>query len=268
MGDKREIWYDPLAKVSVTMVDVAESAAALVRGHLCGPTAGAALARAIAAVALLGGETSEADESVTLEVKCSGPLGGVLAECTAAGRLRGYTVKKVLDEFDGVRRFDERAVMGECRLQVTHSAPGRILSQGVSNSLDGYLAGSLQRRARIFVDASVTDECEVALARGLMVEAMPDSIWNLSAGVEPLDRPPRTGRRLSIAAPARKLLDALGLGRAQRRSCAPLAFGCTCSPERAAAMVAALGEDDRAAMPPVASVTCHLCGRTYTVKTK
>ena len=38
-----------------------------------------------------------------------------------------------------------------------------------------------------------------------------------------------------------------------------------CSPERAAAILAALPEAERASLPPVVDVTCHMCGRTCLV---
>ena len=76
MKNCREEWYDPEQKVAVTIVDVTEAAQALARGHLCGPTSAYYLTKALAAVSLLGAETSEKDETVILQMKCSGPLGG------------------------------------------------------------------------------------------------------------------------------------------------------------------------------------------------
>ena len=90
MKDSREEWFDASAKVAVTIVDVTGAAQALARGHLCGPTSAYFLAKALAAAALLGAETSEADEVVSIQMKCSGPLGGFNVECTADGALRGY----------------------------------------------------------------------------------------------------------------------------------------------------------------------------------
>ena len=89
MKDCREEWYDAEAKVSVTIVDVTSAAQELARGHLAGPTASHYLTEALASVALLGAEMSEADETVILQTKCEGPLGGCNVECTAAGTLRG-----------------------------------------------------------------------------------------------------------------------------------------------------------------------------------
>ena len=259
LKDCREEWFDGEAKVSVTFVDVTSAVQELVRGHLAGPTSAHYLARAIAAVALLGKETSAADETVSLQVKCSGPLGGINVECTAMGTLRGYTEKKVLDEFDGMGKPDDRKVIGERQIQVTRSIPGKILSQGISSSLDGYLAGSLQRKACIKVEAVVNDECEVLEARGVMVEDMPDAKELHCC---------RVGELKGISASPRNLLKRLGLDNAELRSTSSLKFACRCSADRATAMLDALSDDERRTLPPTIDITCHMCGRTFTVKTK
>lgn len=256
MKDSREEWFDASAKIAVTIVDVTSAAQALARGHLCGPTSAYFLAKALAAAALLGAETSEADEVVSIQMKCSGPLGGFNVECTADGALRGYTERKTLDGFDGLGKPDAKKAVGERRVQVTRSVPGRIISQGISNSLDGYLAGSLQRKACVYLEASVTDEVEVLEARGVMVEALPDSSASVTDYVP---------EKLSVA--SRNLLKKLGLEHAELRKTTPLRFACRCSPERAAAMLGALGPGERANLPPTVDVTCHMCGRTFTVQT-
>ena len=343
MKDCREEWYDAEKKVAVTIVDVTGAAQELCRGHLAGPTAAHYLTEALASVALLGGEMSEKDETVSLQMKCKGPLGGYNVECTTEGTLRGYTEKKVLDEFDGLGKPDDRKVLGERQIQVTRSVPGRILSQGISTSLDGYFAGSLQRRARLRTEVAVSDEVEVLEARGILVEDLPDSqLGSLgsdrvsigsdrvgvgsdrvgagsdsvgvgsdrvgvgsdrvgagsdSVGVgsdrvsigsdrvsigsdrvgrssggeeETLDDPiltlmdPKHPVKLGVA--SRKILKQLGLEKAELRKTTPRAFACRCSPDRAVAMLAALSEEERKTLPPTIDITCHMCGKTFTVK--
>ena len=253
--DCREEWFDAERRVAVTFVDVTSAAQTLARGHLCGPTSAYFLSKALAAAALLGAETSEKDEVVSIQMKCKGPLGGFNVECTAAGTLRGYTEKKLLDDFDGMGKPDARKVVGDRRIQVTRSVPGRIISQGISTSLDGYLAGSLQRKAVIHLEAAVSDEVEILEARGVMVEEMPDASRTgvLGAAFK------------SLAVAQRNILKQLGLGHAELRRTTPLSFACRCSPERAAAMIAALPESERASLPPIVDVTCHMCGRTCSI---
>ena len=256
LKDCREEWYDSEKKVAVTLVDVTRAAQALARGHLCGPTAAHYLTKAVAAAALLGAEMEAEDETLIIQMKCSGPLGGFNVECTAAGTLRGYTEKKVLDAFDGMGVPKDRMVIGDKQLQVTRSRPGRILSQGISNSLDGYLAGSLQRKACLYLEAVVNDEVEVLEARGALVAALPDSTASVTAFVP---------EKLSVA--SRNILDQLGLGKAELRKTTPLSFACRCSPERAIAMLSALSDEERKTLPPTLDITCHMCGKIFTVKT-
>ena len=256
LKDCREEWYDSEKKVAVTLVDVTRAAQALARGHLCGPTAAHYLTKAVAAAALLGAEMEAEDETLIIQMKCSGPLGGFNVECTAAGTLRGYTEKKVLDAFDGMGVPKDRMVIGDKQLQVTRSRPGRILSQGISNSLDGYLAGSLQRKACLYLEAVVNDEVEILEARGALVEALPDSTASVTAFVP---------EKLSVA--SRNVLEQLGLGKAELRKTTPLSFACRCSPERAIAMLSALSDEERKTLPPTLDITCHMCGTIFTVKT-
>ena len=256
MKDSREEWYDAGRRVAVTIVDVTSAVQALARGHLSGPTAAYYLAEYLAAAALLGAETGERDETLILQMKCSGPLGGLNVECTSDGKLRGYTEKKLLDDFDGMGRPKDSAVLGKTSIQVTRSVPGRIISQGISSTLDCYLAGSLQRKAAIPLEASVTDDVEIAEARGVLVEALPDSACGEVVGT----------RLASLAGSSRNLLNQLGLKSAELKKSTPLAFACRCSPERAVTMLAALSEEERKSLPPTIDITCHMCGRTFTVK--
>ena len=258
MKDCREEWYDAEAKVAVTIVDVTGAAQELARGHLAGPTASHYLAEALASVALLGTEMSEKDETVILQTKCEGPLGGCNVECTAAGTLRGYTEKKVLEDFDGLGRPDDRKVLGKQQVQVTHSVPGRILSQGISTSLDGYFAGSLQRKACLRTEVSVSDEVEILEARGILVEDLPDAKGPMTCC--------RADDVKSLAVASRNILKQLGLEKAELRKTTPLRFACRCSPDRAVAMLAALSDKERKTLPPTIDITCHMCGKTFTVK--
>lgn len=260
-ADCRETWYDDEKKVSVTIVDVTAAAQALARGHLAGPVATYFLTRALASAALLGSEMSEKDETLILQMKCKGPLGGFNVECTSEGTLRGYTEKKTLDEFDGlvsqpIPLRDVKRIVGDRQLQVTRSVPGRILSQGISSSLDGYLAGSLQRKAVIHTAALVTDDVEVKLARGVLVEELPDGKDTGVLGIEP---------KLDVS--SRNLLAQLGLAGAELRGTSPLKFACRCSPDRAVAMLAALKPEERASLPEKLDITCHMCGKIYTIDT-
>ena len=280
MKDELKIALDAQTKLAVTAADCTAAAGALARAHLSGPTASRYLAQALAGASLLGAECSAADETVTFRLDCPGPLGGFLAEATAAGTLRGYTKKKTIDDFDGLGAPQDPAVLGKRgTFEVIRSVPGRILGAGavaveidarqaVAAGLDAHFAQSLQRRVRAAVAAAAGDDGVPVCARGLMVECPPDGDAAAFARVAEAFASGAATKALAAASVSfRTLLKKLGLPQAEMRRATPLAFACRCSTERAAAMLAALPPDERRALPAEVDVTCHMCGRTWTVRT-
>lgn len=279
MKDSRIEYFDANLRIGAVIVDASSAATALAGAHLSGPTAAGVLGSALAGAALLGSEMDLVDETVTWRLDCDGPIGGFLVECTAAGTLRGYTKRKILSDFDGVRVPGAGELFGESgRFEVIRSVPGKILASGsvevspvsFSGGLDGYFNKSLQRRVVTAVaGASGDDPAEGVLSRALMVECAPDGdvdafaeiAANFSGGtIEEALKSPATG--------ARTLLGKIGLRGAEKRRESEIKFECRCSPDRAKAVLAALQPDERESLPPEIDVTCHMCGRTWTVKTK
>ncbi len=279
MNDERIQALDPATKLSVVLCDCTAAADALARGHLSGPTASYYLAEALAGVALLGAETSQDEETVTFRLDCPGPLGGFLVEATAAGTLRGYTKQKILNDFDGLGAPKDAQVLGESgTFEIIRSIPGAILASGavavgkevgVADGLDAFFAQSLQRRVRTAVAAAAGDDGVPVYARGALVECPPDGDAAAFEQVAEAFASGAVQKSLATAAvSARTLLKKLGIPHAEVRSTTPLSFACRCSAERAEAMLAAIPEAERAALPPQLDVTCHMCGRTWTVATR
>ena len=270
---------DSATKIAVLCADVTTAAVQLARGHLSGPTASHYLAEALAGVALLGAETAQEAETVTFRLDCPGPLEGFLVECTAAGTLRGYTKKKILNDFDGLGAPKDAQVLGGSgTFEIIRSIPGAILSSGtvatawkegaVAAGLDAYFDQSLQRRVRTAVAASVGDDGVPLFARGLLAECPPDGDAAAFAQVAAVFASGAAARALASGAAApRTLLKKLRVPQAEIRRTRALSFACRCSAERAAAMVAAIPPDERASLPPTLDITCHMCGRTWTVTT-
>lgn len=271
---------DPASKIAVLCVDCTTAAGQLARGHLSGPTAARYLAQALAGVALLGAETSQKEETVTFRLDCPGPLEGFLVECTAAGTLRGYTKKKILNDFDGMGTPKDVKVLGETgTFEIIRSIPGMILSSGtvatawtkgaVAAGLDAFFDQSLQRRVRTAVTAAANDDGVPVYARGLLAECAPDGDATVFEQVAEVFASGAAAKALAVGAAApRTLLKKLGLPHAEIRKTSPLSYACRCSAERAAAMLAAIPPDERATLPPTLDITCHMCGRTWTISTQ
>ena len=285
MNDERIQALDLETKISVVLCDCTAAARDLARAHLSGPTASHYLAQALAGVSLLGAETSQDEETVTFRLDCPGPLGGFLVEATAVGTLRGYTKLKILNDFDGLGAPKDAKVLGETgTFEIIRSVPGEILASGavavatgeaavrghmVAQGLDAFFAQSLQRRVRTAVAAAAGDDGVPVYARGALVECPPDGDAAAFEKVAEMFASGAVQKALaSSAVSARTLLKKIGLPHAEVRRTDPLSFACRCSAERAEAMLAAIPEAERAALPPRIDVTCHMCGRTWTVATR
>ena len=279
MTDERIQILDPATKLSVVLCDCTAAAGALARGHLSGPTASHYLAEALAGVALLGAEMSQDDEAVTFRLDSPGPLGGFLVEATSAGTLRGYTKQKILNDFDGLGAPKDSKVLGETgTFEIIRSIPGAILASGavavgkkvgVADGLDAFFAQSLQRRVRTAVAAAAGDDGVPVYARGALVECPPDGDAAAFGQVAAAFESGAAQKALAAASVSpRTLLKKLGLPQAELRGTDPISFACRCSAARAEAMLAAIPEAERAALPPQIDVTCHMCGRTWTVSTR
>jgi len=119
------------------------------------------------------------------------------------------------------------------------------------------------------VAAAAGDDGVPVYARGALVECPPDGDAAAFAAVAETFASGAVQKALVTATvSARTLLKKLGLPQAEVRRTDPLSFACRCSAERAEAMLAAIPEAERAALPPQIDVTCHMCGRTWTVATR
>ncbi len=280
MKDERILAVDTQNRMTVVAVDCTSAAADLARAHLSGPTASTYLAQALAGVAMLGAETSRTDETVTFRLDCQGPLEGLLVECTEKGTLRGYTKKKILDDFDG-GRFKDADVLGRSgTVSVIRSIPGAVLASGsvgvgfthrkgtsaIAEALDAYFEQSLQRRVRTALYGAAGEDGVPAIARGVMVECPPDGDLAAFEKVAALFDEGTAAKAVSGATCAvRTLLRKLGSALAEIRDKTDVSFACRCSRERAQGMLDALPPADRASLPPSVDITCHMCGRTWTV---
>ena len=155
------------------------------------------------------------------------------------------------------------------RKTVVSSGSVELADRTVAGGLEALFARSLQRRAFFALAAAAGDDGVPLYARALAVECMPDGDAAAFAALGDFFVSGAAARALaSGAASPRAVLAKLGLPRAEIRSTKPLSFACRCSAERAAAVFASLPEAERAALPPAVDVTCHLCGRTWSVATR
>ncbi|MEI7901022.1 MAG: Hsp33 family molecular chaperone HslO [bacterium] len=268
--------FSPTAKINIIYGEVTDSARELERSHLCGPTAGLIQAEALVGVALLGSELSRPEETVTLRLRVSGPVGGVLVEANADGGLRGYTQVKVLNDLDACEELDASAALGDwAEVQIIRSLPGKILSSAatevtpasVIKGIEQYYRQSLQRQVLVQISALAYGGF-IDGARGLLIECLPDGNQDVFSRIARLVEDSTLIECLEASASLATISETAGLSDCVFQKPKPLQFACRCSIERVENLLTGLSVSDLKAMileDRPAHVFCHMCGQGYQV---
>lgn len=276
VADSLTLAFSPAARIRLAYAEVTDSARELERSHLCGPTAGLIQAEALAGVALLGVDMVEPDETVTLRLRVSGAVGGVLVEACADGGLRGYTQVKVMNDLDACEELDVSSALGEqAEVQIVRSVPGKILSSAstdispasVIKGIEQYFRQSLQRQVLVQVSALAYGGF-LDGARGLMVECLPDADHEKFARVARFFEDGTIIECLESSLSFAALCQTVGLDDCVFENPKPLRFACRCSDERVLGMLEGVPSADLESLvleDRPAQVFCHMCGRGYQV---
>lgn len=225
------------------------------RRHGTYPTATAALGRVLTGAALLGAGLKGPD-SVILRVHGDGPLGGVVAEADAAGRVRGY-VKNPHVDLD---------LNPAGKLDVGGAVP---LSTGeIAEDLAHYLWVSEQTPSAVALGVLVETEGSVRAAGGYLLQTLPSASdgerEQLECNLRALGA---VSHAVNAGAAAADLLGQALAGRdSQILGEQPLQFACRCSHGRVAQMLVSLGAAELEEMIRAeggAEVRCEFCGGVY-----
>lgn len=233
------------------------------------PAVSELLGEACAAAALFTGH-AKVQGRLSIQLRGTGALRTLFAECTAAGTLRG--IARTSEDANDVPR-DLRALGEGSLLAITIENPGTtgrepmryqglvpIESDALVGAFEGYFEQSEQLPTRLLLAA------DGEAAAGLMLQKLPGDAgdadgWNRATALFDTLGP---GELLELAGGT--LLHRLfHQEKLQLLGERPLSFACSCSRERVGAMLESLGADEAyaALADGEASIRCEFCGRTY-----
>lgn len=261
----------PTAGVRGAIVHLDHAWQAIVEHRHYPEVVAALLGEAAAAAALFAGHV-KVDGRLSIQLRSTGALATLFAECTAKGGLRGIVRLR-----DGAHQVpsDLRQLGHDALLAITIENPPLrgdepmryqglvgLQSSRLDAAFETYFAHSEQLPTRLLL------ACDGTRAAGLLLQKLPgsggdeDGFQRVSALFDTLDReellalpPAETVHRLFHE----ELPELLGEK--------PMRFACSCSRERVEAMLVALGPEEAqaavAAGDGQAQVTCEFCGQRY-----
>lgn len=226
------------------------------------------LGEALAAAALFTGH-AKVDGRLSVQLRGSGALRTLFAECTAAGTVRG--IARVEGDPPATREL--RALGEDAVLAITienPTGPGReparyqglvgLDADSLAGAFEGYFRQSEQLPTRLLL---VADDTRAA---GLLLQKLPgdegdEDGWNRASMLfDTLGEAELL--ELSAATLLQRLFHEEGV---QALGQKPLRFACSCSRQRVAAMLHSLGADEAraAVIDGRAEVRCEFCGERY-----
>lgn len=151
------------------------------RRHDLGPTAAAALGRALTGAILIAGLLKD-DQSVQLIFEGNGPLGKVIAEAHSNGAGRGYVVEPHadvplkdgnIDVAAGIGKAGFLRVIKDIGLEQKYTGLVQLYTSEVGEDIAYYLTESEQTPSTISLGVHLQPDGTIAAAGGFLLQSLP-----------------------------------------------------------------------------------------------
>ena len=241
--------------------------------HGTSPVATAALGRLLTGGVMMGSMMKNADDLLTLQIQCSGPIGGLTVTADSQGNVKGYVHNPdvILPPKNG--KLDVGGALGQGVLTVIKDmglkepySGQTILQTGeIAEDLTYYFATSEQVPSSVGLGVLMERDNTVRCAGGFIVQVMPfieDEVLNrleqnIQSVTSMLDNGHTPEEMLS------QVLEDLDL---EITDTLPARFYCNCSKERIEKAIISIGRKDIQSMIDDGEdieVKCHFCNTAY-----
>ena len=246
--------------------------------HHTSPTATAALGRSLMACSMMGNQLKGEDNSLTLQIRGDGPLGGITCVSDSQGNVRGYVVHPQADvarKQEG--KLDVGAAVGEGSLTVIKDLGMRdpyvgsiaLVSGEIAEDVTAYFAESEQIPTACALGVLVQGGSgEVLTAGGYLIQLLP------GAGEDTIDKVERGLQRVGYVTGHLKqgksalelIRDVLGEFEIEVLETCPVEYRCYCSRERVVRALISMGTQEMKNLieeQGQAEMTGQFCDRVY-----
>lgn len=259
------------AITSREMVETAREA------HDSSPVVTAALGRLLSAGAMMGTMMKGDKDLLTLQIKGSGPLQGMVVTANAKGYVKGYPqVSQVILPANAQGKLDVGGAVGAGILNVIkdmglkdpYVGQTALQTGEIAEDLTYYFATSEQIPSAVGLGVLMTKENTVKQAGGFIIQLMP---FTEEETIEKLEK--KISEIKSVTemledgmSPEQILEEILGELELEITDVTETGFSCDCSKERISRALATIGKQDMDEMiaenEPI-EVKCHFCNTNY-----
>lgn len=240
------------------------------------PTASAALGRTMTITVMMGAML-KGEDTITAHIVGSGPIGAIIADANAHGKVRGYVKNPHVNlPLNEKGKLDVSGAVGQGTLSVVKDLGLRdyftgqvpIVSGEISEDFTYYFATSEQVPSSVGAGVLVAPEGHILAAGGFILQVMPGATDEM---IDQLEKSIAALPQISTFIEEgngpeeilRQLLPEESLNILEK---VPVQFQCHCSKERMLRAIKGLGDAEIEAMireDHGAEVTCHFCNEVY-----
>ncbi len=246
--------------------------------HNTSPVATAALGRLLTAGAMMGCMMKGEKDLLTLQIQCSGPIGGLTVTADSMGRVKGYVKNpQVMLPINDKGKLDVGGAVDMGILNVIKDmglkepyAGQTVLKTGeIAEDLTYYFANSEQIPSSVGLGVLMNRDNMVAQAGGFIIQLMPFAEEKVIAALEE-----KLSAMTSVTAyleagrsPEELLREIFGEIELEFTDRIDVAFYCNCSKKRVEKALISIGEKelkDMIADEEAVQLHCHFCNTDYT----
>ncbi|MCR3922553.1 MAG: Hsp33 family molecular chaperone HslO [Firmicutes bacterium] len=246
--------------------------------HQTSPVVTAALGRLLTAASIMGTMMKNSNDILTLQIKCDGPIKGLLVTADACANVKGYVYNPDVDLPPKAKgKLDVGAAVGTGVLRVIkdlglkqpYIGQTELVSGEIAEDLTYYFATSEQLPSAVGLSVLVDTDYTVKQAGGFIIQLMPSCDESIVSRLE---------RKVNDITGIASLLDAdmspemileqiVGEFGVEFLDKIPTHYHCSCSKERVEKAIISIGRKDIQEMiadnKPI-EVSCHFCNTQYT----
>lgn len=246
--------------------------------HHTKATATAALGRTLLAASLMGNQLKVEEQSLTLQIKGDGPLGGITCVSDSTGNVRGFVMHPEVDvprKYEG--KLDVGAAVGGGYLTVIKDLGMKepyvgsisLVSGEIAEDVTAYFAESEQIPTACALGVLVKkDGGEVLTAGGYLIQLLPGAD---DAAIDKVERGIRkVGSVTSALAEGKTTLElihsVLEEFELEVLETTPVEYRCYCSRDRVTRALISMGREEMKSLieeQGCADLTCQFCDRIY-----
>ncbi len=246
--------------------------------HNTSPTATAALGRSLMACSMMGNQLKGEDNSLTLQIRGDGPLGGITCVSDSQGNVRGYAVNPQADvarkqegklDVGGAVGAGSLTIIKDLGMRDPYVGSIALVSGEIAEDVTAYFAESEQIPTACALGVLVQGGSgEVITAGGYLIQLLPgadeEAICKVERGLQKVGYV--TGHLKEGKSALDLIRDVLGEFEIEVLETCPVEYRCYCSRDRVVKALISMGSQEMRSLieeQGKAELTCQFCDQVY-----